>query len=240
MKTLTKGSFLLLAASLSLATVRAQTADEIVNKYIDAQGGKAVISGIKSLYTENTIEVMGTQLNNSISIINGKAFKSEADFNGVKIIQVVTDKSGWIINPPAGQTSVVELTADQVKAGQGQLQIGGPLVDYAAKGYKIELIGKDTAGGGEFKIKMTGLPGLEATYFINGKTWLLDKEVDKVNVGGQDAEITRTFSDYKKTDAGLVTSNSMQVVQPQYTLVMTTTKTEVNKTIDPAIFDMPK
>jgi hypothetical protein len=139
-----------------------------------------------------------------------------------------------------GQTSVVALTADQVKTGQGQLQIGGPLVNYAAKGYKVELIGKDTAGGGAYKIKMTGLPGLEATYFINAKTWLLDKEVDKVSAGGQDAEVTRTYSDYRKTDVGFVTPNSMQVVQPQLTLTITTTKTEVNKTIDPAIFAMPK
>jgi hypothetical protein len=94
MKTLTKGSFLLLAASLSITTVRAQTADEIVGKYIDAMGGKAVINGIKTLYTESTIAVMGMEVNNAISIVNGKGFKSEADFNGAKIIQVVTDTSG--------------------------------------------------------------------------------------------------------------------------------------------------
>jgi hypothetical protein len=240
MKTLTKGSFLLLTATLSIATVRAQTADEIVSKHVDALGGKAVISSIKSLYMESSIQVMGMEVSSVTSIINGKGFKSETDFNGAKYIQVVTEKSGWGINPMAGQSTPAALTDEQVKIAQSQLQIGGPLVDYAAKGYKVELIGKDTANGGEFKIKMTGTTGFEATYYINTKTYQIDKEVDKISAQGQDVEVTKTFGDYKKTDAGLVMAGTQQVIAAQNTVNITTKKIEVNKTIDPAIFEMPK
>jgi hypothetical protein len=199
-----------------------------------------VLSSIKTLYTESSVEVMGQEVSSTTSIIYGKGFKNETDFGGTKYIQVVTDKSGWSVNPMAGQSSPTALSDEQVKAGQAQLQIGGPLNGYAAKGYKVELIGKDTASGGEFKLKLTGTSGLEATYYINAKTWLLDKEVNKINAQGQEVELTTSYSDYKKSDAGFVIAGSRQTILPQTTLTITNKKTEVNKTIDPAIFEMPK
>ena len=242
MKTLKLGSFLLLMGTINVASLQAQTADEIVGKHIDALGGKAVVSGIKSVVMESTVDVgdMG-QATSTTYIINGKAFKNESDFNGMKIIQVVTDKSGWSVNPPVGQTTPVALTDEQVKTGQAQTQVGGPLVDYAAKGYKVELIGKDTAGGvTDYKLRLTGLTGVEPTYYISGKTWMLDKEVDKINAQGQEVETTTTYSDYKKADGGYVYAGTRSVKLPQLTLTITNKKVEVNKEIDPKIFDMPK
>jgi hypothetical protein len=241
MKTLKLWSFLLLMGTISTLAVRAQSADEIVGKHIDALGGKAVVTGIKTIVMESSIAVNGQDVASTTYIVNGKAFKSEADFGGAKYVQVVTDKGGWAINPMAGQTTPVALPDEQVKVGQAQLQIGGPLVDYATKGYKVELIGKDTAGGANaFKLRLTGIPGSEATYFINGKTWLLDKEIDKVNAQGQDVEITTTYSDYKKADGGYVYAGTREIARPQITLTITNNKVDVNKEIDPKIFDMPK
>jgi hypothetical protein len=48
------------------------------------------------------------------------------------------------------------------------------------------------------------------------------------------------FGDYRKTDAGLLVPWSWIQDLPQYTLTFTTKSVDVNKTIDPAIFDMPK
>ena len=242
MKTLKLGSFLLLMGTINVATLRAQTADEIVSKHIEALGGKTVVSGIKSVVMESTVDVgeMG-QATSTTYIINGKAFKNESDFNGMKIIQVVTDKSGWTVNPPAGQTTPVALTDEQVKIGQTQTLVGGPLIDYAAKGYKLELIGKDTTGGvTDYKLRLTGVTGVEPTYYISAKTWLLDKEVDKVSAQGQEVETTTRYSDYKKAEGGYVYAGTRSVVLPQLTLTITNKKVEVNKEIDPKIFDMPK
>src|ERR1700733_277231 len=225
MKTLRKGSFVLLFGLFSIVSVRAQTADEVVSKYVDAIGGKTVLNGIKSMYVESLVEVSGMELSAVTYVLFGKGFKNESDFNGTKIVQVITDTSGWSINPPMGQTNAVAMTPEQVKTSQPQLQIGGALYNYAAKGYKIELIGKDTAMGGEYKIKLNGATALlETTYYINAKTYLIDKEVAKVSAQGQEIEVTSIFSDYKKTDAGLVVALTRQLTLPQYTLNFTNKK----------------
>ncbi|HXB09286.1 MAG TPA: hypothetical protein VNW04_19310, partial [Puia sp.] len=114
--------------------------------------------------------------------------------------------------------------------------VGGPLYDYAAKGSKIELIGQDSA---DYKIKLTG-SGVGSTFFINKKTYYIDKSIATISMQGTDFETTLTFSDYRKLDNGFVFGFSQTVVNPQATVNVVHKKVEVNKAIDPAIFDMPK
>lgn len=82
--------------------IRAQTADDIINKYIDAIGGKDKLEQVKTVYMENTVQVMGNEGPSKTSVINGKAFRLESEVNGQKMIQVFTDKGGWQVNPFMG------------------------------------------------------------------------------------------------------------------------------------------
>ena len=198
MKTLTKTSFLLLSGFLVSGSLWAQTADEIVAKYVDAIGGQKLVSGITSITIESNVAAMGSDDPSTTHILNGKGFKNETDFNGSKIVNCVTDKGGWAINP--GQSTPTSMSEDRAKAGKGAFQVGGPLFDYAAKGYKVEMAGKDAA---DYKLKVTA-SGVNITYYINTTTYLIDKMVNTVNANGQDLEITTAFRDYKKTDIGFV------------------------------------
>ena len=236
MKTLITGA-LLISATLGIATVKAQTVDEIVNKHITALGGKDAINSVKTVYVESSVDLMGNEAPSTTYILNGKAYKSELTFNGAKIIQCVTDHGGWGVNPLAGQTTPVDMPAEQVKSAQLNLGLGGPLMDYASKGSKVSLEGKDTA---DYKLKLVTKDGPEILYYINTKTYLIDKAINKSSMGGQDMETTAMFSDYRKTDAGIMMPYSQQVVLPQITLNITNKKVEVNKEIDPAIFEKPK
>jgi hypothetical protein len=239
MKTLKTAAFLLLA-SLSITSLQAQTVDEIVVKYVDALGGKNVLGSVKTLYVESSINIMGKDAPCTTYILNGKGYKNELDFDGTKIVQCITDKGGWAINPMAGSAEAVAIPEEQVKASQSQLQIGGPLYDYAAKGNKAELVGKDTSGGKTaYKVKLT-TGGVEITYFIDASTYFINKAVSKFSVNGQDVESTASFADYRKTDSGYMMAFVQKVELPQFTLAITNKKVEVNKTIDPAIFEMPK
>jgi len=236
MKTLIKG-VLLLSGALGIATVKTQSVDDIISKHLDALGGKNVINSVKTVYLESTVNVRGNEASSITYILNGKGYRNELDFGGSKIIQCVTDKGGWGINPLIGQTTATDIPSDQLKSSQLNLSLGGPLMDYAAKGFKVTLEGKDSA---DYKVKLTTKDGVEVVYYINNKTYFIDKAVNKLSVNGQDFETTAIFSDYKKTDAGLVMPYSQQVVLPQITLNITNNKIEVNKDIDPALFEKPK
>jgi hypothetical protein len=235
MKTLTKTSFFIGIALLGITSLQAQTADDIVQKYMDAVGGKTALAGIKSMIIESNMEVAGNDAPSTTTILVGKGWRSETDFNGMKIIQCVTTSGGWVQNPPMGIATPTAMTADQAKVYQLNLQLN-PLVNYAAAGYKLELTGHDSA---DYKLHMTG-NGSDAIYYINMKSYLLDKVVSTQSANGQTAETTISFSDYRKTDAGMMFPFSQTLDLPQISLTLTHKKVTVNSTIDPAVFDMPK
>src|SRR5260221_11558537 len=97
MKTLKKSSFLLLSGFLVSGSLWAQSADDIVSKYVDAIGGRKMVSGINFLVNESSASVMGRHAPRTNYILNGKGFKSETEFNGSKILNCVTDKGGWAL-----------------------------------------------------------------------------------------------------------------------------------------------
>ena len=223
-------------ALFSISFAQAQTVDEIISKHIEAIGGKEKLSQVKSVYTESSVEVMGNSAPQKEYLVEGKGYKSELDFNGTSIIQCFSDKNGWVVNPMAGASDAQAMPDVLYKSGKPQIYIGGALVDYAAKGYKAESMGKD---GGSFKIKVTG-DGNETYYFIDATTYLLTKSIIKSEVMGQSVDVTTTFSDYKKTDFGIMLPYAKNIDMGMFQLAQKTEKAEVNKEIDTKIFAIPK
>jgi len=236
METLIKRSFFVGIAVLGMTTLRAQSVDDIVAKYITAIGGKAALASVNSLVITGNISVAGQDAPSTTYILAGKGYRSEMDFGGTKIIQAVNTTGGWQINPMQGGNDAQAMPPEQAKMSQGQYIIGGILTNYAAQGLKLELIGKDTA---DYKLKLTTSSG-GVVFYINQKTYLIDKEVINSSMGGQDIEINISFSDYRKTDTGYVLAYATTLEVPQATLMTTVTKVAVNTPIDPKIFDQPK
>ena len=229
---------LVVSALASAVSLSAQTADEIVSKYVAAIGGKDAIGKVKSLYVENSVTMMGSENPSTITIVGGVGYKNETDFNGTKIVQCYTDKGGWTINPMAGAANATPMPDDVYNAGKAQINIGGQLYDYAAKGSKVELLGKD---GSAYKIKLTSKDNVETVFVIDSTSYFVTSMITKGKMQGQDVEVTTKFSDYRKTELGMVMPYAIDVnLGGQFEVTIAVKKVELNKTIDPAIFAMPK
>jgi outer membrane lipoprotein-sorting protein len=225
----------------SAAFVQAQTAGEIIAKHIEAIGGRDKLAQINSLYLERSTEMMGAASVTTTSILDGKGYRNESDFNGQQVIQVVTDKGGWAVNPFTGAATPAPLSDDAFKTAAGQVYVAGPLFNYAEKGAKAELIGKEKAGGIEaYKLRYTDKYNIETIYYIDPATYYILQEAKKANVMGQRVTVITSYTDYRKTDSGLVLPYTTNVDMGQFALKMTNTKVEINKNIDPAIFQMNK
>src|SRR6478752_6777566 len=170
-------------------TLQAQSVDDIISKHVEAIGGKEKISGLKSIYKEEAVQVMGNEAPSTTYIVDGKGFKSEVEFGGQKIIQCFTDNGAWGLNPMAGQSSPEAYPADVAKMSKGQYDLSGELYNYAAKGNKVELQpNEDVNGTSCYKIKVVNPENVETIYFIDSKTYYGVKRIAKINMQGQQAE----------------------------------------------------
>ena len=215
----------------------APTAEEIVSKYVAAIGGKAAISQVKSMTMESSVQVMGNESPSTTTILDGVGFKSETDINGAKIVTCFTDKGGWSVNPMAGVNNPTAMPDDVYNAGKGQINIGGALYDYAAKGSKIAFMGKE---GNAYKIKLTSKESVESMYLIDSTTYYVTAVMSKAKMQDQDVDVTTRFSDYRKSDLGYVIPYAIDIDFGQFALSIAVKKVEMNMSVDPAVFAMPK
>lgn len=233
-------SFVILAISNSL---NAQTAEEIIAKYIDAIGGKDKITAIKSVRMENTISANGADASGFIVVVNGKGYRNESDWGGQKVIQVFTDKSGWTQNPFVGVNDPQALPDEAYKMGQYQIYLI-PLLDYASRGDKAELLGQERIGGtgpNTYKIKFSNATGTAVTYYLDVANYLPIQSITSLDFAGQKTDVTTTYSDYVKSDAGWLYPQTVGIdFGGNFAMTSKVSKMEINTTIDPAIFEMKK
>lgn len=213
------------------------TADQIVNRYIDAIGGKAAWSKVNSVVMKGTIKMQGAELAVNTTIVDKKGMKQEFVINGMTGYQTVTPDSGWNFSPFQGQKVPEPMTADDLKQAQDQLDVQGNLIDYAAKGHKVELLGKDDVDGVEaYKLKETLKSGKEETVYIDPETFFIIRSVSKQKANGQEVEQATDLSNYQKLPEGILVPMSLKL--PFGELVLTEVK--VNSNVDPAIFNRSK
>jgi hypothetical protein len=215
----------------------APTADEIVNKYLDAVGGKDAISKIKSMSIESTMQVMGNEAPSTTITLDGVGMKQVSEFNGAKIINCYTDKGGWMVNPMSGAADPTPMPEDQYNSGKAAIYVGGPLYNYAAKGSTVELASRDDK---TFSIKLTTKEKAEYTFVIDAKTYLVSTMTSTVQMQGQPVTLTTSYSDYRKTETGFMVPYGISLDFGQFQLSISVKTVELNKTIDPTIFAMPK
>jgi hypothetical protein len=240
MKTI--GQLLLLITVLfSSLSVYSQTVDEIISKHLDAVGGKEKLTGVTSVHMEGTVDVMGTSGTTKSTILNGKGSRTESEIGGQQVVNVYTDKGGWQINQFAGMTDPQAMTDDQFKAGEDQIYID-PFLDYAARGGKAELVGQEKVGTvSAHKIKYTNKDGAVTTYYIDPTSFQVIQVSAISNNMGQEVEVKSTYSDFQKTDYGLVVPHSIDIdFGGQFTVTSKVQKVDVNQPVDTSIFEMKK
>jgi len=223
---------LLMSGLISVCSF-AQTADEIVDKYIKEIGGKEKWRQVKSIQVDGQIEVQGLVIPYTVKGIQNVGLRVDAEFQGQKIIDIVTPEAGWSQNPLAGKTTLQPLSKEELKEKLDELDLQDEFVDYKEKGSTIEFLGKDEEDGNEYyKVKLTSKNANETTYFFDVKTALIYKQETMSKQQGQDVKVISKNYNYQATEFGI----KMPFKVDQMGMMMVSNKVTINPTVDTAIF----
>jgi outer membrane lipoprotein-sorting protein len=234
--------FLLAALALFPICATAQTADEVITKYLNARGGLAKIKSVQSERVSGTIS-FGPGADGPFFVERKRPLKMHMEFTvvGKTVIRTYDGKSGWIYNPFGPTPSVQAMSDADLRNISDEADFEGPFVDYKAKGNKIESAGKeDVEGKPCHKIKMTNKNG-EVSYFLfDASTGLLSKWEGDRQVGDKVVPWESHFRDFRDVDGlkypFLIESNATGTDQIQR---VSADKIEVNIPMDETLFGKP-
>src|SRR5712664_1619802 len=102
-----------------------------------------------------------------------RKMRFELQFSGQTAIQVFDGANGWKLRPFLNRRVVEPYTTEEMKMSSLQADVDGYLVDYAAKGIQIELVGMEKVEDRDtYKLKLTMKNGQAIHDWIDAQTFL--------------------------------------------------------------------
>ena len=191
-------SWMMGADASTKTTAPKLSAAQIVEKNVTARGG---LSGWRVLQTlemkgkmqvggnkRSTLPVPGVKTGPEVKmnrpdqqvelpfvmeLQRGRKQRLEIQFNGQTAVQVYNGSQGWKLRPFLNRHEVEKYSADELKQASAQSDIDGLLIDYAAKGSKVELEGVDQVEGrAAYNLKVTDKNGNVRHDWVDAESFL--------------------------------------------------------------------
>jgi hypothetical protein len=233
---------MLAAVSCLSVLVNGQTAEELVNKNIQAKGGIEKIKAIKSVRINGKLIGGGgftaatVQENERPNLV-----RETFSLQGMTAITAYDGTTGWQVQPFGGKKDPELMGEDDLRDLLLDADFDGPLVDYKEKGNTVEFMGHDVVDGDDaLRLKVTLKDGDIIYYFLDPDTYLeIRKEVQEFIRGAVKETVTEMGS-YKPV-AGVMYPYSISQGSKANPSAQTTTveKIEVNIPIASTDFAVP-
>jgi len=146
-----------LAGAGAPAAPATPSADEILERNFAALGGKDRIRSLRTLSFEGTDQAGGKSVPVRVYWKRPDRLRIEAPEQGLDKVQAFDGESAWSTYPglPGFRPEKLPSAARDALRDQADL-VEGPTFDYAAKGNKVELLGKEKLADGEaWRLQLT-------------------------------------------------------------------------------------
>ncbi len=236
-------AILLLSAFFLLAGVMsAQTVDEIIAKNIEAKGGLAKLKAVQSMRMSGHAEFGAMQAGFVLTQKRANKMRNEISIQGMTMVQAFDGQNGWQVVPFSGKKDAEPMGAEDQKDAEENADMDGPLVDYKAKGHKVELVGKEkTEGTDTYHLRITLKDGNVRDLFLDADSFLEIKAIAKVTRRGTETVVESAMGDYKEVQGMMIPFSIEQHQQggqgPGQKIIIE--KVEFNVPVDDAVFKMP-
>jgi outer membrane lipoprotein-sorting protein len=249
------------------STAAGLSAAEIVDKNVAARGGLQAWRSLQTLSMTGKMDAGGNarptlpvpgvkpaagvparpkaqvQLPFVMQLKRPRKVRVELQFQGQTAVQVYDGTHGWKVRPFLNRHEVEPYSAEEMKAAGMQADLDGPLVDYAAKGTRVELEGNEKVEDRDtYRLKLTMKDGDVQHVWVD-KVTFLETKIEGVprRLDGKYHPVATYFRDYRSVDGLKVPYVLETVVQgvPQKEKIEIE-KVAVNPKLEDSLFAKPQ
>jgi outer membrane lipoprotein-sorting protein len=236
-------------AQAPAATPATPTADEVVEKYLNAIGGRPALGKLESRISRGTmtVSVQGVELAGPVEVYakapNKLRTYARFDLSQMGAGEVVVDqrcdgKSGFVSNTMQVDR---DITGSQLQSLLNNAVFPTPLLNYKEAGGRVELTGKDTVGDrAAYVVVYTPKAGNPTTFYFDAASYLPLRMVAKVDIpelGGETEQVV-DFSEYRDVH-GITVAFAQTLVNSAQSISIHLASVEHNQAIDEAMFSKP-
>jgi outer membrane lipoprotein-sorting protein len=231
-----KKLFLAVTCLLAVAVLNAQSLEEIVKKYSEANKLDK-LSSIQTIKITGSMSMMGQDFGFERWMKNPNKIKIVTNVMGQQTVQAFDGEKGYMINPMMGSTDAVEMSPEQLGQTTRDNIYENFIVGNQKKG-QLSLVGEESVNGNpSFKLKGVA-EGIKNMYlFIDKSSYLLTKMTMEVEQQGQAATVDMFFSDFKDTDGVFLPMKTTMSSQGME-FAITYSKVEVNIPLEDSFFKL--
>ena len=231
----------MMAQAPSAAQPKASRVDELIARNIEARGGLEKIKAIQSMRMTGVISIGDARMPSILEIKRPNKTRLDFTLEGKTAVQAYDGTTPWVVFPWAGKPEPELASADDARDIEVLADMDGPLVDFRAKGNRVELVDRETVRDRDaWRLKVTRANGDVRDVYLDAKTYLQFLTVTQRTIKGRSLEIETAIGDYREV-GGVLLPHSFEtsargLAQKQSVQF---DKIELNVAIDDARFLMP-
>jgi hypothetical protein len=170
-----------------------------------------------------------------------RSMRLEVKFNGATAVQTYDGSAGWKLRPWLATKQAEPFNAEETKQAQQQQPLDGFLVDYAAKGSRVEFDGMEAVDGHDaYKLKLTLKSGEVRHVWVDGASFL-EVQVDGTRrMDGRQKTVLTALQDYRRVDGVMVPHRlSTRVLGGKEAQTIVVSQVAINPALPDAHFARP-
>lgn len=236
---------LILAAAVAAFCASAQdakraemTAEQVIEKSIDATGGRAALEKLSSTYAKGSMEMGAAHMHGTMEYYSKAPNKLlvVTTIDGVgEMKQGFDGQTAWALTPQG----LVDITGPQLEAMKRQATFNREL-KWREMFPKVELKGKEKVGDKDaWVVVMSPATGAPVTQYYDATSFLLLRQNATHEMPQGPIEVTTDFSDYRDVGNGMKAPFQLMQKTPMGEVVTKISEMKNNVPIDDAKFAKP-
>lgn len=232
-------------------TTNAQTAEEIVDTFIENIGGNEAWSNIESMQVIGVGRQQGVDYPFVATMLKDGRTLIDVDLQGTSfIVEAFDGENAWSMNFQTQKAEASDSETSMNYKNEARDQIPNAFFNYKKKGYKVELVGKDTWEGTEvFKLKLIKKPmmvdgvseeNIDMYYFDTENFVPIASETVVKSGPAKGATAQTVMSDYQEVEGVYMPFTVTEKLNGQVSIEMIYKEVKFNLDVDESIFVMPK